>query len=90
MRTNKRIWLEGDSFKVGDTVTFETDPKGADSIRLVIGEKAAYYPPVDPDYDVTKPLSESFTLEKPGTAVAWLMKKNTAVAGTLFWINDAV
>ena len=90
-RTNKRIWLEGDGpYNVGSEVTFETTPKGATLIRLVIGERAAYWPPVDPDQDTTQSISEStFTLEAEGTAVAWLLKNDVAVAGTLFYVSPS-
>ena len=87
-RTQKRIWLEQENPRVGDYVTFGTNPRGANAIRLVIDERAAYYPPVDPDYDETKRLTDSFELILPGTAVAWLMKDEVAVAGTLFVIDQ--
>lgn len=87
-RSQKRIWLEQENPKVGDIVTFGTNPRGANAIRLIIDPRAAYYPPIDPDYDETKRLTDSFELTLSGTAVAWLMKDEVAIAGTLFSIVE--
>ena len=83
-RSSVRISLVQENPKVGDKVTFNVEARGADEIRLVIGSRAAYWPPVNMLQDVTGDLDDEFELEYPGTAVAWLMKNNEAVAGTLF------
>lgn len=85
-RTSPRIVLDQDNPKVGDEVTFTVEAKGADEIRLVIGARAAYWPPVNMLQDDTGELNDGFVLGYAGTAVAWLIKNNEAVAGTLFTV----
>lgn len=87
-RSSPRIELDQENPTVNQVVTFTVQAKGATEIRLVIGERAAFWPPVGMDQDVTGGIDESYTLHYPGTAVAWLLKNDVAVAGTIFAVTE--
>lgn len=93
--SGSRIELDQENPAAGDIVTFTVQAKGATDIDLVCGDaqEVNHWPPGTAS-SIRLPVGSSFELptnpndDDGYTAVAWLIKKGDAVAGTLFWVNS--